>query len=279
MASENHKERLDVAMVKNGLIESRAKAQQIIKSGKVSVNGQICREPSKLVSPSDNIEVLETLRYVSRAGYKIEGLFKNISRIGDTEIEIRGKVICDIGSSTGGFVDFFIQNGALKVYAVDVNTEQLHPRLRSNERVKLIQKNAKELIFEDLGELVDIVSVDVSFISVRKIKRNILNLLKPGGYGIILIKPQFEVGYSHYGVIKDKSEHVRVLKEVVTDFMKEGFKFVYLDFSRVLGGDGNVEFFAVFQKDLDDSYDRNITDTLLDSKIVEVVNSAWEELG
>jgi len=279
MASENHKERLDVAMVKNGLIESRAKAQQIIKSGKVSVNGQICREPSKLVSPSDNIEVLETLRYVSRAGYKIEGLFKNISRIGDTEIEIRGKVICDIGSSTGGFVDFFIQNGALKVYAVDVNTEQLHPRLRGNERVKLIQKNAKELIFEDLGEFVDIVSVDVSFISVRKIKRNILNLLKPGGYGIILIKPQFEVGYSHYGVIKDKSEHVRVLKEVVTDFMKEGFKFVYLDFSRVLGGDGNVEFFAVFQKNLDDSYDENITDPLLDSKIVEVVNSAWEELG
>lgn len=279
MASENHKERLDVAMVKNGLIESRAKAQQIIKSGKVSVNGQICREPSKLVSPSDNIEVLETLRYVSRAGYKIEGLFKNISRIGDTKIEIRGKVICDIGSSTGGFVDFFIQNGALKVYAVDVNAEQLHPRLRSDERVKLIQKNAKELIFEDLGELVDIVSVDVSFISVRKIKRNILNLLKPGGYGIILIKPQFEVGYSHCGVIKDKSEHVRVLKEVVTDFMKEGFKFVYLDFSRMLGGNGNVEFFAVFQKNLDDSYDKNITDTFLVSKIVEVVNSAWEELG
>ncbi|WP_448379211.1 TlyA family RNA methyltransferase [Fervidobacterium sp.] len=278
MASGNHKERLDVAMVKNGLIESRAKAQQIIKSGKVSVNGQICREPSKLVNPSDNIEVLETLRYVSRAGYKIEGLFNNISRTGDTEIEIRGKVICDIGSSTGGFVDFFIQNGALKVYAVDVNTEQLHHRLRSDERVKLIQKNAKELSFEDLGEFVDIVSVDVSFISVRKIKRNILNLLKPRGYGIILIKPQFEVGYSHYGVVKDKSEHVRVLKEVVTDFMKEGFKFVYLDFSRVLGGDGNVEFFAVFQKNLDDSYDKNITDTLLDSKIVEVVNSAWEEL-
>lgn len=278
MASGNQKERLDVVMVKNGLAESRTKAKQIIQSGKVSVNGQICKEPSKLVSLSDNIEVLETLRYVSRAGYKIEGLFNNISRTGDTEIEIRGKVICDIGSSTGGFVDFFIQNGALKVYAVDVNTEQLHPRLRSDERVKLIQKNAKELSFEDLGEFVDIVSVDVSFISVRKIKKNILNILKPGGYGIILIKPQFEVGYPHHGVIKDKSEHVRVLKEVVTDFMKEGFRFVLLDFSRVPGGDGNVEFFAVFQKCLDDSYDKNISDVFLGNAIVEVVNSAWEEL-
>jgi len=154
---------------------------------------------------------------------KIEGLFKNISHMEDTEIEIRGKVICDIGSSTGGFVDFFIQNGALKVYAVDVNTEQLHPKLRSDERVKLIQKNAKELSFEDLREFVDIVSTDVSFISVRKIKKTILNLLKPGGYGIILIKPQFEVGYSHCGVIKDKSEHVRVLKRGRDRFYERGF--------------------------------------------------------
>ncbi|AFG34614.1 TlyA family RNA methyltransferase [Fervidobacterium pennivorans subsp. shakshaketiis] len=279
MASGSQKARLDVTLVRNGLVESRNKAKQVIESGKVSVNGQICKEPSRLVSPFDNIEVLETPRYVSRAGYKIEGLFKNISHMEDTEIEIRGKVICDIGSSTGGFVDFFIQNGALKVYAVDVNTEQLHPKLRSDERVKLIQKNAKELSFEDLREFVDIVSTDVSFISVRKIKKTILNLLKPGGYGIILIKPQFEVGYSHRGVIKDKPEHVRVLREVVRDFIKEGFKLVHLDFSRILGGDGNIEFFAVFQKCLDVSLDKNIADTFLDSKIVEVVNDAWEELG
>ncbi|AMW32306.1 23S rRNA (cytidine1920-2'-O)/16S rRNA (cytidine1409-2'-O)-methyltransferase [Fervidobacterium changbaicum] len=275
MAGNAQKERLDVFLARNGLAESRNKAKQLIKTGNVIVNGEVCLEPSKLVGLGDKISIVESLKYVSRAGYKLEGLFKSMSQKSSiANIAIKDKVICDIGSSTGGFVDFFLQNNARKIYAVDVNTYQLHPRIATNERVIKIQKNAKDLFLEDLGEFVDIVSVDISFISVRKIKGNILNLLKEEGYGIILIKPQFEVGYQHQGVIKDKLEHVRVLREVLTDFLAGGgLRLVYVDFSKILGGDGNIEFFAVFQKDANCSYSN-----VLDNELVEVVNKAWEEL-
>jgi len=266
MEDKVEKMRLDIFLVKKGLSESRSKAQQMIERGSVKVNGVVCKDSSKKVTDRDLIDILEAPKYVSRAGYKLEGLFNRV------KIALNERIACDIGSSTGGFTDFLLQNGVKKVYAVDVNTDQLHEKLSNDSRVIKIKKNARDLSVKDIGEQVDIVTTDVSFISVRKLRENIYNVLLHRGCAIILIKPQFEVGYQHSGIIKRKDKHVEVLSAVLLDFMKVGFVLKALDYSKILGSDGNIEFFAVFEKsDSSDLIEVNHDD------IMKIVDLAWEE--
>ncbi|WP_448375943.1 TlyA family RNA methyltransferase [Fervidobacterium sp.] len=273
MENKREKIRLDVFLVSKNFIESRSKARQIIENGSVKVNGNVCKNPAKLIGENDIIEVLEIPKYVSRAGYKLEGLFSEV------QIELFNKTVCDIGSSTGGFVDFLLQHGAKKVYAVDVNTEQLHSKLTSDSRVIRIRKNAKELCVENIGEVVDIVTTDVSFISVRKIKESIWNILSPSGYAIVLIKPQFEIGHQHSGIVKSREKHIQVLQDVIQDFLRYGFVLETLTYSKILGSDGNIEFFAVFtkQESFPISEENNVIDFQIGDIIIKVVDSAWEE--
>ncbi|UXF00740.1 hypothetical protein IB67_04000 [Fervidobacterium riparium] len=259
--------RLDIALLHKGFAESRTKARQIIETGNVVVNGKVCTDPSKLIKKDDSIYLLKELKYVSRAGYKLEGLFNEYN------IELKDRIACDIGSSTGGFVDFLLQHGVKKVYAVDVNTKQLHPKVATDPRVCKIEKNARELHFEDIGEKVDVVTVDVSFISVTKLLKPIKSLLNSNGHAIILIKPQFEVGHKHSGVVRKRELHVTILENLLDEFIHEEFIPDYLTYSKILGGDGNIEFFLVVRY-YGEAYSEPET---IKQNIMKVVNNAWEE--
>ncbi|MGQ9855541.1 MAG: TlyA family RNA methyltransferase [Fervidobacterium sp.] len=267
MGTDIKKIRLDVALFQKGLTESRTKARQIIENGNVMVNGKVCTDPSKLILESDAIAVLEELKYVSRAGYKLEGLFNEFS------LEIRDKVACDIGSSTGGFTDFLLQLGAKRVYTVDVNTKQLHPKVATDPRVVKIEKNARDLEISDLGEKVDLITVDVSFISITKLLKPIKSILNSDGRAIILIKPQFELGHRHTGVIRKKELHISILENIIDAFFQEKLFIDYLTYSKILGGDGNIEFFLVAGNG-----DKKIGKyELIKESVIKVVNNAWEE--
>ncbi|HCI29071.1 MAG TPA: TlyA family RNA methyltransferase [Fervidobacterium sp.] len=260
--------RLDHYLVASNMADSRNKAQQMIAKGYVTINGSICTKPSKKVNKNDQIRLIDKLKYVSRAGYKLESL------LNEYKIDVLGQVACDIGSSTGGFVDCLLQNGARKVYAVDVNTEQLHPKLIADPRVFRIKKNARELQVTDLQEKPGLVTIDVSFISVTKLVKPVKLLTKPASKVIILIKPQFEVGKVHKGIIRDKQLHVESITKVLNIFQEETFTLEYLTYSKILGSDGNIEFFAVFSRNCFSNSFRKIEL----SDIMRVIDTAWEVL-
>lgn len=240
------KERIDCALVSRGLIESREKAKAIIMSGIVFVNNQKCDKAGDTVKPEDIIEIRgEKLKYVSRGGLKLEKAVDVFS------IDLNGLVCADIGASTGGFTDCMLQNGAKKVYSIDVGYGQLAWKLRTDSRViNLERTNFRYVTSEQVPELLDFASVDVSFISLSLILPVLKNLLKNEGRVVCLIKPQFEAGKENVGkkgVVRDKAVHIDVVKKIIDLALKEGFSVIGLDFSPVKGPEGNIEYLCYLQ--------------------------------
>ena len=241
------KERLDVLLVKRNLAESREKAKAIIMSGNVFVEGQREDKAGTTFPENVSIEVKgNKLPYVSRGGLKLEKAIANF------DVELQDKVCTDVGSSTGGFTDCMLQNGARKVFAIDVGTNQLAWKLRQDERVVSMEKtNIRYVTPEDLGEKIDFSSIDVSFISLTKVLLPIRNYLKDDGQIVALIKPQFEAGREKVGkkgVVREKSTHYEVIEFVLSYAVSIGFKVLALDFSPIKGPEGNIEYLAHLQK-------------------------------
>ena len=237
------KQRLDILLVEQGLAASREKAKAMIMSGVAFVNGQ--RE-DKAGSTFDEkaaatIEIHgSTLRYVSRGGLKLE---KAVEQFG---FSLKDKVCMDVGASTGGFTDCMLQNGAVKVFSVDVGRGQLDWKLRNDERVVCMEKtNMRYVKPEDIGELVDFISIDVSFISLTKILPPVKACLKEGGQVVCLIKPQFEAGREKVGkkgVVRDRAVHEDVIKQIMDFAAALGFSLLHLDYSPIKGPEGNIEY-------------------------------------
>jgi 23S rRNA (cytidine1920-2'-O)/16S rRNA (cytidine1409-2'-O)-methyltransferase len=234
------KTRLDLLLLQRGLVISREKAQALILSGQVLVDGQTVSKPGHQVSEEAQIIIKEQFPFVSRAGAKLEQAIKAFS------IEIKGKVALDIGVSTGGFTDCLLQLGARKIYAVDVNCQQTDWKLRQDRRVVLIEKNARYLIPEDIPESPEVTTIDVSFISVIKILPAVKKIMRSGDL-LVLIKPQFEAGRNQVGkkgIIRDKKVQAEVVEKVLTQAQALGFAFKNLVACKMLGQKGNQEFFA-----------------------------------
>ena len=244
--------RLDVILVERGMADSREKAKKLIKDGFVKLNGSVHSKPGTDVKETDTVELCGgTIPYVGRGGFKLE---KAIAEFG---IKLEGTVCMDVGASTGGFTDCMLQNGASRVYAVDVGCDQLAQKLREDNRVVNMEKtNFRYLTPEDISELVDFISVDVSFISLRHIIPVMYNFMKDEAIAVCLIKPQFEAGKSNIGkngIVKDMSVHAAVV-EGIYDFACEcGFSVMNIDFSPIKGGDGNIEYLVCIKKSADDS--------------------------
>ena len=233
------KQRIDQLLVDRGLAESRQKAQALILAGAVMVNGQKAQKPGHTVDASSALELVEKLQYVSRGGLKLEKALDHF------EIGVEGKICLDIGSSTGGFTDCLLQRGAQKVYALDVGTGQLDWKLRNDPRVVVREQfNARNLKFEDIGELCDLAVCDVSFISVTLILPTLPPLLRPGAEMVILVKPQFEVGrydVGKGGIVRDPELHAAACRRVAASAESLGFKAEVIE-SPILGAEGNREF-------------------------------------
>ena len=241
------KERLDVLLVQRGHAASREKAKAVIMAGCVYVNGQKEDKAGSMFDCAAEIEVRgNTLRYVSRGGLKLEKAMKNFG------VELEGKVCMDVGASTGGFTDCMLQNGAVKVYSVDVGHGQLDWKLRNDERVVCMEKtNIRYVQPEDLGEPIDFSSIDVSFISLTKVLLPIRNYLKENGEIVALIKPQFEAGREKVGkkgVVREKSTHIEVIEKVTDYAVSIGFEVAALEFSPIKGPEGNIEYLVHLKK-------------------------------
>lgn len=237
------KKRLDIVLVERGLADSRAKAQAIILAGQVRVDGEKSEKAGSAVPLDASVEIVgEFLPYVSRAGRKLEGA------LADTGVRPAGKICLDVGSSTGGFTDCLLQQGARRVYAVDVTTRQMDWRLRQDNRVRLVERNARNLVPEDIGETVDLVTVDVSFISVAKVLPALFPVARPGADFLILVKPQFELERKNVGqggIVREPELHSRAIERVKAAAASAGLAlFDPCVFpSRVTGAEGNQEFF------------------------------------
>ena len=239
--------RLDVLLVERGLAESRQKAQATIMSGLVFVGGQRLDKPGAPVAPEAAVEVRgNALKYVSRGGLKLE------KAMDIWPIRLEGAVCMDVGASTGGFTDCMLQNGAKKVYAVDVGYGQLAWKLRSDSRVICLERtNARYLSRELIPEEPDFSSVDVSFISLRLILPAISGVLREGGQTAALIKPQFEAGREKVGkngVVRDPVVHLEVLDRFLSHAKESGFRVLDLSFSPVRGPEGNIEYLGWLEK-------------------------------
>lgn len=243
------KERLDVMMVNRGLAPSREKAKAVIMSGIVYVDGQKEDKAGSTFDDKVKIEVKgTTLPYVSRGGLKLE---KAVSHF---DLLLESKVCMDVGSSTGGFTDCMLQNGAVKVYAVDVGHGQLDWKLRNDSRVVCMEKtNIRYVVPEDIDESPSFVSIDVSFISLTKVLEPIKNLMTQDGEIVCLIKPQFEAGREKVGkkgVVRDKQVHKEVINMVQEYAMSIGLVPLALEFSPIKGPEGNIEYLLYLSKDM-----------------------------
>ncbi len=231
--------RLDRLMVERGLAESREKAQALIMAGEVLVSGQKVAKPGHAVDNDAVIEVMARPPYVSRGGLKLAEALRHFA------IDPTGKVCLDIGSSTGGFTDALLQAGAARVHAVDVGAGQLAWSLRTDPRVVLHEGiNARGLTFQEIGEPADLITCDVSFISVTLILPAAVPLLRPGGQMVILIKPQFEAGKGQVGkggIVRDPAIHQAVCDRVSQAVRQFGFETDIIE-SPILGAEGNKEF-------------------------------------
>ncbi|MBQ9331116.1 MAG: TlyA family RNA methyltransferase [Oscillibacter sp.] len=266
------KQRLDVALVERGLMESRQKAQATIMSGLVYVNGQRSDKPGAAVAPDAVIEVRgNPLRYVSRGGLKLEKAMASFP------ISLKGAVCADIGASTGGFTDCMLQNGADKVYAVDVGYGQLAWKLRSDERVVCLERtNARYLSREQIPEALDFASVDVSFISLKLILPPLRALLKESGEAVCLVKPQFEAGREKVGkkgVVRDAAVHREVLEQFLVYAAESGFAVRGLTWSPIRGPEGNIEYLGYLSCGGDSAGDWDLT------ALVEASHQALRERG
>ena len=244
------KERLDVLLVKRGLAVSREKAKAVIMAGIVYVDNQKEDKAGSMFPDTVKIEVRgNTLKYVSRGGLKLE---KAMTHFGVT---LDKKVCMDVGASTGGFTDCMLQNGAVKVYAIDVGHGQLDWKLRNDERVVCMEKtNIRYVVPEDLQEPADFSSIDVSFISLTKVLLPVYHLLKDDGEVVCLIKPQFEAGREKVGkkgVVRDPAVHEEVIDKVIAYAKSIGYAVRHLEFSPIKGPEGNIEYLLHIQKQKD----------------------------
>ena len=241
------KERLDVLLVERGLAPSRERAKSTIMAGLVLVDDRKIDKAGTMVKPEAVIRILgDNIPYVSRGGLK---LAKAMEEFG---VQLAGKVSADIGASTGGFTDCMLQNGAVKVFAIDVGRGQLDWKLRQDPRVVCMEKtNIRYVTPEDIGEPVDFSSIDVSFISLTKVLGPVKEILSPGGEVVALIKPQFEAGREKVGkkgVVREKSTHLEVIQMVMAYAAEIGFEIRNLEFSPIKGPEGNIEYLLYLHK-------------------------------
>jgi len=241
------KKRLDVLLVERGFLESRQKAQATIMSGIVFVSGQRVDKPGTAIAEDAEIEVRgQTLRYVSRGGLKLEKAMQTFP------ITLTDKICADIGASTGGFTDCMLQNGAAKVYAVDVGYGQLDWKLRNDPRVVCMERtNARHLTHEQIPDSLDFASIDVSFISLKLIFPALYQLLREGGEIACLIKPQFEAGREKVGkkgVVRDPAVHREVLDSFLIHAKENNFTVLGITFSPIRGPEGNIEYLGYLRK-------------------------------
>lgn len=241
------KERLDVLLTQRGFFNSRERAKVEIMSGNIFVDNKMIDKPGTLVNIESKIEIKgKALPYVSRGGLKLEKALSVFN------IDVEGKVAIDAGASTGGFTDCLLKNRAQKVYAVDVGYGQLDYNLRQDRRVVVLERtNVRYLKFEDIGEEVDIITADLSFISLSKVFEPFYRLLKSDGNLIALIKPQFEVERHEVGkngVVRNKDLHVKVIKKIIEYAGQMKFYCWGIDFSPITGPKGNIEFLGWFRK-------------------------------
>lgn len=265
------KERLDVLLVNRGLAPSREKAKAIIMSGQVYVDGQ--KEDKAGTNFNENVKIEvrgNTLPYVSRGGLKLE---KAVECFG---VDVKDKICMDVGASTGGFTDCMLQNGAVKVYSVDVGHGQLAWSLRQDERVICMEKtNIRYVEPSDISDKIAFVSIDVSFISLTKVLLPVRNLLEEDGMVVCLIKPQFEAGREKVGkkgVVREKSVHIEVIEMVINYAVSIGFEVKNLDYSPIKGPEGNIEYLLYLQK----------TDDITGKYSIDcsaIVDKAHENLG
>ncbi len=266
------KERLDVLLVKRNLAESREKAKAIIMSGNVFVEDQR-EDKAGTTFPEDvKIEVRgHVMPYVSRGGLKLEKAIKNF------DVSVEGKVCTDVGSSTGGFTDCMLQNGAVKVFAIDVGRGQLDWKLRQDPRVVCMEKtNIRYVTPEDIGEPVDFSSIDVSFISLTKVLEPIRDYLTEDGEIVALIKPQFEAGREKVGkkgVVREKSTHHEVIEKVTSYAESIGFDILEIEFSPIKGPEGNIEYLVHLKKT------QELPGKILAQNLETVVDSAFDTLA
>ena len=241
------KMRLDMAVFERGLAETREKAKALIMAGSVYLNGQKALKGGAAVKDTDIIEVRGAVNpYVSRGGLKPHKAVQNFG------LSLEGCVCMDIGASTGGFTDCMLSNGAAKVYAIDVGYGQLAWKLRCDERVVNMERtNFRYVTHEQIPEQVDFASVDVSFISLRKILPVMRELLRDGGRAVCLIKPQFEAGRENVGkkgVVRDRAVHESVVASITEFAVESGFNVCNVDFSPIKGPEGNIEYLMLVEK-------------------------------
>lgn len=258
--------RLDTALVDMGLCETRSKAGALIMAGQVYVNDQKITKSGYSLKEDDRVEVRgEKLPYVSRGGLKLEKAIKEFG------INLSQLVCMDIGASTGGFTDCMLQNGAKKVYSVDVGYGQLAWKLRSDERVINMERtNFRYITENDIDEKLDFASVDVSFISLKIILPVLFLLLKEGGQAVCLIKPQFEAGRDKVGkkgVVRELSTHEEVVKTITAFAFENGFSVLNLSFSPIKGPEGNIEYLMYIEKPVDKKtgYSGDVAELVLSS--------------
>ena len=250
MKEKKKKERLDVLLVKRGLAESREKAKAIIMTGNVFVEEQREDKAGSTFAEDAQIRIKGTpMKYVSRGGYKLEKAMEL------WHVPLQDKLCMDVGSSTGGFTDCMLQNGAVKVYAIDVGTNQLAWKLRQDERVVSMEKtNIRYVTPEDIADPIDFSSIDVAFISLTKVLIPVWNLLKNGGRVVCLVKPQFEAGREKVGkkgVVRDKKDHEEVVCHIMTYALSMGFEILGLSYSPIKGPEGNIEYLLYIEKPQD----------------------------
>ncbi|MBI1741722.1 TlyA family RNA methyltransferase [Candidatus Acetothermia bacterium] len=235
------KQRLDILLVERKLFETRSAAQREILAGNVFVNGQLADKPGTQISVDSKIEIRAKNPYVSQGGLKLEKALREFA------IDVTGKICLDIGASTGGFTDCLLQHGAKKIFSVDVGKGQLDWKLRNDPRVVVLEEvNARYLKPEQIGELADLATVDVSFISLKLVLPALIPIVEPDGVFILLVKPQFEAGREHVGrggVVKSREIHLAVLREL-THFIQNQLKLSVINgtFSPIKGPAGNIEF-------------------------------------
>jgi 23S rRNA (cytidine1920-2'-O)/16S rRNA (cytidine1409-2'-O)-methyltransferase len=246
MSGKSTRKRLDVLLVERGLAESRQKAQAMILAGEIAVDGRKAEKAGVNVDDSARIEVHSRLqKYVGRGGFKLQGALE------DFHVNVQARICLDVGASTGGFTDCLLQNGAKRVYAVDVNTDQLAWKLRDDPRVVRIEKNARELTGTDITERAELVVADVSFISVRRILPGAFACAASDADFLILVKPQFELERDEVGkggIVRDRQLHEVAIKSVREAATALGLAVLAVAPSRLPGAEGNQEYFLHARK-------------------------------
>ncbi|MBV7275068.1 TlyA family RNA methyltransferase [Clostridium thailandense] len=263
------KERLDVLLVEKGIFQSRERAKASIMAGEIFVDGQRVDKCGEKVKKSSSIEFKgEQLPFVSRGGLKLQKAVKNFN------IDLNEKICLDIGASTGGFTDCMLQNSAKKVYSIDVGYGQFAWKLRIDPRVVCMERtNIRYVNIDDIGEYSDFASIDVSFISLKKVVPAVLNLLNDNGRIMALIKPQFEAGREKVGkkgVVREKSTHEEVVSNIINFITECNCEIIGLDYSPIKGPEGNIEYLVYFTKERD-SYEKFSYDEI--TRVVDLAHS------